>query len=101
MPICQLLLGFEIKALLESVNTSACIYELLLTCKERMAAGADIYTKILLSRRSFDSCAASTLYNGGIVVGMDSLLHNSIHLFQYSNSINKQSKYTFYILPLK
>ena len=95
MPICQLLLGFDIIALLESVNTSAGIYELLFTSKERMAAGADIYTKVFLSGACFDSCTASTLYNGGLIVGMDSLLHNTFHLFQYSNSINKQSKYTF------
>ena len=40
------LFAFEIKALLESVNTSACIDELLLACEERMALGANIYAHV-------------------------------------------------------
>ncbi len=37
----------HIITLLESVNTSAGIYELLLACEERMAVGADINTKVV------------------------------------------------------
>ena len=70
-----LLRSIELESLLESVNTSAGINELLLAGKERMAVGANIHTKILFGGGSLERSAASALYHGGLIVGMDSLLH--------------------------
>ena len=69
------LLGFDIVAFLESVNTSAGIDELLLAREERVAVGANIHTKVFLGGRRLKRSAASALYRGGLIVGMDSLLH--------------------------
>ena len=86
----------NIITLLESVNTSAGINELLLAGKERMAIGADIYTKVFGGGSGLKGSAAGTLNNGGLVVGMDSLLHNIFHLFRRNVDINKQSKYIYH-----
>ena len=37
----------QVKSLLESVNTSACIYEFLLSCKERMTLGTNFHFDFL------------------------------------------------------
>lgn len=66
----------HIIAFLESVNTSAGIDKLLLTCEERVAVGADIDSEVVARRASLERCAASALNNDGLIVGMDSLLHN-------------------------
>ena len=46
------LLGFDIVAFLESVNTSAGIDQLLLAREERVAVRADIHAKVILWNRS-------------------------------------------------
>ena len=70
----------EIETLLESVNTSAGIYQLLLTSIEWMALCADFNLDILLCRHSLHYVTAvagnSSLYK----VWMDSLFHDC-HLF--------------------
>lgn len=73
---CSDLVVTHIIAFLESVNTSACIDELLLARKERVAVGANIDSEVFAGGASFKRCAASTFYNDGLIVGMDSLLHN-------------------------
>ena len=74
------ILFVEIVALLEAVNTSAGIDELLLAREKRMALGANINTKILLGRGSLDNLAASTTDRCFLILGMDALFH-SCHLF--------------------
>ena len=69
------LLGFDIVAFLESVNTSAGIDQLLLAREERVAVRADIHAKVILGGSRLEGGAASALNHGGLIVGMDSLLH--------------------------
>ena len=83
----------HIIALLESVNTAAGINKLLLAGEERMAVGANIYAHIALGGASFVGSAAGTSDYTRLIVGMDSLLHNTFHLFRCFFNIQKQSKY--------
>ena len=62
--------------LVELVNTTAGINELLLAGVERMALGADFNGDALTGRTGLDGCAACALYNGGLVIRMDTLFHN-------------------------
>lgn len=65
----------EVKLLLESVYTSACVNKLLLACKERVALGADFYLDVRLCGTSFDYVTASALDSSSLVAGMDTFLH--------------------------
>ena len=69
------------KALLESVNTSACINQLLLARKERMTFGTNFNTNVLLSGTCVNDIAASACNGCILVCGMHLLLHGC-HLFQ-------------------
>ncbi len=80
--ICHLFLCGEIETLVESVNTSAGIDELLLTCEVGMAVGANINTHVGLCGTGFDYSTASALDCGLFVLGMNTLFH-SFHLFRY------------------
>ena len=82
----------HIITLLESVNASAGVNKLLLAGEERMAVGANIYAHIALRGASFVGCAAGTSDYTRLIVGMDSLLHNTFHLFRCFFNIQKQSK---------
>ncbi len=73
----------EIELLLELVYTSACIYKLLLAGEKRMAFRANINLNVVLNRLGNIFCATSTLDSGGLVIGMDTLLHFIIPLFRY------------------
>ena len=62
-------------SLLELIDTSACIYELLLTCVERVALRADVNTQAALRGRCLESLAASALYRDNLCLRMDSFFH--------------------------
>ena len=62
-------------SLLELIDTSACIYELLLTCVERVALGADVNTQAALRGSCLESLAASALYGDNLCLRMDSFFH--------------------------
>lgn len=63
------------KAFFESVNTSACIIQLLATGEKRMALGAYLNSDIFLGRTGFDNLTASTSDCSLFVVRMNSLFH--------------------------
>ena len=65
----------EIEALFESVNTSAGVYKLLLTGKERVALRADFNLDALLCGTGFNLVAASAFDDSLFVFRMDSFLH--------------------------
>ena len=69
----------EIETSLESVNTSAGVYKLLLTGIERMASGADFHLNVLLGRLCFNDIATVAGDRRLIQYGMDILFH-AIHL---------------------
>ena len=62
--------------LVELINTAAGVNELLLAGVERMALCADFNGEILFGAAGGISCAASALDDGGLIVRMDTLLHN-------------------------
>ena len=66
---------FHIESLLEALNASAGVDQLLLACKEGMAVRADFNTQILLGGACFKSVAASAGNCCPLVLGMDSLFH--------------------------
>ena len=76
---CNVLL-VQIETLLESVNTSACINELLLAGIERVALRTDFNLDVLLSGQSLHYVAAVTSNSCLVESRMDSFLHDS-HLF--------------------
>ena len=83
LPACNIdkYLLVETETLLETVNTSAGINELLLAGEERMALGADFNSDILLSGTGLDHVAAGTGDRGLLIVGMDTLSHCLTPLF--------------------
>ena len=70
----------HVTTLVELVNTSAGIYQLLLAGKERMALGANINTQLAVSVSLYRACSegltasAANLYF--LVIGMDSSFHD-------------------------
>ena len=75
---------FHIETLLEAINTSASIYELLLTGVERMALGADINLHLFLRRTGFKCFTAYAANDAFAVLGMDFFLHCSFTSFAYA-----------------
>jgi len=65
----------DVESLLEALNASAGVDQLLLTCKEGMAVGADFNTQILLCGACYESVATCTCNCCLLVVGMDTLFH--------------------------
>ncbi len=76
----------EIELLLELINASACIYKLLFAGEERMAFRTNINLNVILNGLGNIFCATSTLDSGGLVIGMDTLLHVKIPLFRMIRS---------------
>ncbi len=62
-------------SLVELVNASACINELLLACVERMAVRADINSQVALRRQSLECVTASTSYCYQLCIGMNAFFH--------------------------
>ena len=67
-------------SLLELINTSACINELLLACIERVAVGADINSQITLCGKSLECVAACALNCNDLRLRMNSFFHFTFHL---------------------
>ncbi len=70
----------KIETLFEAVDTSASVYELLLTREEWVAFRANINNDILLRGASLDYVTARTTDGGLLILGMDSLFQ-WFHLF--------------------
>ena len=66
-------------SLIELINTSACVNQLLLACVERVAVGADINTKLFLRGDRLECRTASTSDCCNVSLRMDVALH-SFHL---------------------
>ena len=65
----------QVEALLKAINTSAGVYQLLLTGEERMALRANVNDDVFLGGASLDDVAAGTTNGRLLIIGMDSLLH--------------------------
>ena len=65
----------EVELLLELIYSAACINKLLLAGEERMAFGTNINLNVILYGFGNIFSATSTLDSGGLVIGMDALLH--------------------------
>jgi hypothetical protein len=75
------ILLIKIETSLESVNTSAGIYKLLLAGVERMALGANFHLDILLCRLCFDYIAAVAGNSCFVQCRMDVLFHSEFTSF--------------------
>ena len=73
----------QAKTLVEAINTSTGVNQLLLAGIERVALGADLNTNVLLGGTSSKSVATCTADSGLFVLGMDTFLH-FVHLFLIS-----------------
>lgn len=72
---------------LKSVDSAACVNQLLLTCVKRMTCGTNFYTDILLGRTRFDHVAASAFDLRIFVIRMNSLLHCTFTSFNHTYQI--------------
>ena len=79
----EVLLLLQAKTLVEAINTSTGVNQLLLAGIERVALGADLNTNVLLGRTGSKDIAAGTADGGLFVLGMDTFLH-FVHLFRIS-----------------
>ena len=70
----------QAETLVETVNTSTGVNQLLLAGIERVALGADLNTDVLLSRTGREDITTGTANGSLFVVGMDTFLH-FVHLF--------------------
>ena len=66
---------FHAVTLLELINTSAAVNELLAAGVEGVALGADLNGDVLLGGAGLDDVAAGASDGGLLVIGMDSFLH--------------------------
>ena len=70
----------QAKSLVEPINTSTGVNQLLLAGIERVALGADLNADVLLGGASRKDVATGTANGSLFVVGMDTFLH-VVHLF--------------------
>ena len=70
----------QAKTLVEPINTSTGVNQLLLAGVERVALGADFNANVLLSGASRKDIATGTANRSLFVIGMDTFLH-VVHLF--------------------
>ena len=73
----------QTKSLVETINTSTGVNQLLLAGIERVALGADFNSDVLLGGTAGKNVATSTTNGSLFVVGMDTFLH-IVHLFLIS-----------------
>ena len=71
---------FQAKLLIELINTTAGIDQLLLACIKGVTLGTDLDFDVLLRASRFNNLPASAPYSGLLVIGMYPFLH-SVHLF--------------------
>jgi hypothetical protein len=81
----------DIETLLEAINTSASVNQLLLTGVERMALGADINLHLFLGRAGFECFTAYAANDAFAVLGMDVFLHCCFTSFAYAMALNAKS----------
>ena len=77
------LLLLQAKTLVEAINTSTGVNQLLLAGIERVALGADLNTNVLLGGTGRKDVATCTADRGLFVFGVDTFLH-FVHLFLIS-----------------
>ena len=70
----------QAETLVETVNTSTGVNQLLLAGIERVALGADLNADVLLGGASRKDIATGTANSSLFVIGMDTFLH-VVHLF--------------------
>ena len=70
----------QAKTLVEPINTSTGVNQLLLAGIERVALGADLNADVLLGGAGRKDVATGTANRGLFVLGMDTFLH-VVHLF--------------------
>ena len=80
---CRLCILLNTKSLVETVNTSTGVNQLLLAGIERVALGADFNSDVLLGGAGGKSVATSTANRSLFVVRMDAFSH-VVHLFLLS-----------------
>ena len=81
--VVQVSFLLQAESLVETVNTSTGVNQLLLAGIERVALGANFNTDILLGRTGGKDVATGAADSGLLVVGMDAFLH-VFHLFLIS-----------------
>ena len=79
----RILVLLQAETLVETIDTSTGVNQLLLAGIERVALGADFNTDVLLGGAGRKDVATSTTNRGLFVFGMDTFLH-VIHLFLVS-----------------
>ena len=77
------LILLQAKTLVEAIDTTTGVNQLLLAGIERVALGADLDTDLLLGGASGKDVTAVATDRGLIVLGMDTFLH-FVHLFLIS-----------------
>jgi len=92
--LLTLLFFLTLKTLLEAVNASAGINQLLLTGKEGMALGTNFHTNPLSCRFGFKAFAASTCHRSGFIARMYGIFHG-FHLIRYNSPANRGSLRAF------
>ena len=70
----------QAEALVEAIDTSTGVNQLLLAGIERVALGADFNTNLILGGAGGESVATGATDRGLFVLGMDTFLH-FVHLF--------------------
>ena len=88
---CALCISFDIETFLETINTTASIYQLLLAGIERMAFGADIHFHFLFRGTRLKSFTAYAANHTLAVLGMDVFLHCCFTSFAYAMAVNRKT----------
>ena len=85
--------SFNIEALIEAVNTSARVYQLLFAGVERMALGTNIHLHLFLGRSGFKSFTAYAANHALTILGMNIFLHCCFTSFAYAMAVRPQNVY--------
>ena len=84
---------FNIKALFETINTSARVNQLLFAGIERMALGTDIHLHLFLGRAGLESFTAYAANHALTILGMNIFLHCCFTSFAYAMAAEPQNVY--------
>ena len=82
---------FHIEPLLEAINASASVNQLLFTGVERMALGADINLHLFLRGAGLKCFTAYAANDAFAVLGMDVFLHCCFTSFAYAMAVNRKT----------
>ena len=77
---------FDVVLLLELFNTAATVDELLLTCEERMAFGANVQSDFRLCGLCHECVSASACNFAVYIFGMNSFFHFFLLLYAFVGS---------------